>query len=193
MILDKSPAGTGTHKTKQLNQIFDYLTTFLPNTLDRNRGCMTSITDRRLLGELINLKRRAESIANTYFVKVDIDEEIIDIAFNTSTSTNNIKDQTVTDDKIILKSRKWIVRITSNKEYIYTIHVDISYQYPLVPPKITIDTDRPNSDLQTIPLLIKEDTSYRYLEPALGHLVWQPSTKIWSIIAFLIERIARIQ
>lgn len=164
---------------KELDKIFKYLTFDLPFALDCNRGCMTSITDRRLQGEYADLRRDLDSINSDISLDESITELVIELA-----------------DK--LKSRIWTIKYQETE-----IKIDISYQYPLVAPKITIIT---KEDLKCLPLAIKEnddktneddktikiekdDNIYRYLEPKLNYLSWNPGTKIWPFISFILRTI----
>lgn len=186
LILNK---GNG-NNSKKLDQIFKYLTTDLPTNLDHNRGCMTSITDRRLRGELANLRRRSQEISDNLGSTITIEETTHDMrcaeSTDPDTSTNSF-------DSPILRSRVWDIRIASSDGEEDRIKVEISYQYPLVPPKITVETKRDSTELRSIPLLIEDGDSYRYYEPALSHLVWKPGTKLWTIVAFLIESISSLK
>ena len=113
--------------------------------------------------------------------KIELHEEIHEIAIQGTSDTDEF-------DNPNLKSRVWTIKFKINRKVIM-IEVNISYQYPLVPPQITIQNGKKLDNLNSLPLAIKEKDSYRYLEPALNHLSWNPGTKMWSIISFLVESI----
>ena len=238
LILNK-----GRQNRATLDQIFKYLTKDLPATLDHNRGCMTSITDRRLRGEYTDLRRRLEDLADTFDVQIELEEEVHEIKLQTPTESNGSKTEDTNEGEdnnretkmimikspdeptLSLKSRTWVIKIDSHHYDMtsLTIIVDISYQYPLVPPKIVMKIHDNNSvtSLNDIPLLIKEESThvnsehvnsesvnresvnresvnresvnceYTYCEPALNHLTWKPGTKLWTVLAFLVESIVQ--
>jgi Poly(ADP-ribose) polymerase catalytic domain len=180
LILNKG----GNNQNKKLEQIFKYLTVDLPATLDHNRGCMSSITDRRLRGEYANLQRQLNDIRDEHHMtEISLVEEMHN--HDAKTESGDVKNKVIDPDidDLSLKSRTWIIKFESDQQY--EVRVDISYQYPLVPPKITIR--KKTEDTESMPLIVKDDDCFRYCEPILNHLSWNPGTKIWSIIAFLVE------
>jgi Poly(ADP-ribose) polymerase catalytic domain len=173
---------------KRMNKIFKYLTVTLPHTLDHNRGCMNFITDKRLRGEYAQVKKKIRSIGTKSDLVINIDETVQKLLVRDGNDGEDGEKNTDTDEyNLTLKSRTWTIQF-DGIVIDAKIVIDISYQYPLVPPKINVESTIDNLD-QKIPLLIKDADNYRYREPAMSHLSWKPSTKICSIIEFLVKAI----
>lgn len=201
MILCKGEANRS-----RLAQIYEYLTHTLPKSLDFNRGCMAGITGKRLTNEFEQLQEEIRKLSDSKTIKIGVTNHEVVCGMNDGKDEDDAEEgeegeegkegkEGVTEENLIasLKARKWEVRITQEKRIII-INVDISYQYPLVPPKIGVISREP-IDRSNIPLLFEDGDSkksqlYRYVEPVMIHGSWKPQTKISSIVDFLAGRIA---
>lgn len=165
------------------NNIFNHLTIDLPRNLDHNRGCMVIIVEKRLNMEYTKIKNKIETIEKN---KIEINEIITKLNNNQDEKKDTELDTTL--DDLVLKTRTWVIDF--NDSYDTKIIVNISYQYPLVPPKIKIQSNYKLLGSIT-PLLVKNENSDDniYKEPIMNHISWKPSVGIHSIIEFLIKKI----
>jgi hypothetical protein len=169
------------------NNIFKHLTIDLPRNLDHNRGCMVIIVEKRLNMEYTKIKNKIETIETNN--KIEINESVTKLNNKKIDEKKDTELNTELDD-LILKTRTWIIDF--NDKYDTKIIVNISYQYPLVPPKIKIQSNYKLLGYIT-PLLVQNensnDNTYIYKEPIMSHISWKPSIGIHSIIDFLIKKI----